>query len=299
MSNVEGKIVVGYDGSAEAKLAVRWASRVAARRQRTLVVVTSTGVEKGSRTAYTPALVHLALGKAQAVADEGVVVAREEALLEVESLAVDRGAVASLVDLSLHAELVVVGSRGRGRLRGALLGSVAFGVTTHADGPVAVFRGSRISLPGPNASVVVGVDGSDANGQALRSAGQLASETDAQLRIVVAYNDSGGGAEIWSSAANLGSGREGDLRSLSWQLERSARRIASEASSRIRASYPEVNVETFVESGRPEDAILRATRESGLVVMGARGGSELQNILMGSVSRAVIHQADVPVYIAR
>jgi nucleotide-binding universal stress UspA family protein len=52
----------------------------------------------------------------------------------------DRSAAAELVDASHEAQLVVVGSRGAGALRGALLGSTAHALIHHADCPVLVTR---------------------------------------------------------------------------------------------------------------------------------------------------------------
>ncbi|MCW2767884.1 MAG: universal stress protein family, partial [Nocardioides sp.] len=49
-------------------------------------------------------------------------------------------AVFALVETAKYAELLVVGSRGQGRLRAVLLGSVSHGVLQHATCPVAVVR---------------------------------------------------------------------------------------------------------------------------------------------------------------
>src|SRR5699024_11648616 len=105
--------------------------------------------------------------------------------LQVETAASGRGAPAALVELSEEAALLVVGNRGRGRLRGALLGSVAFEVAAHATCPVCVVRGALRPLPSMERPIVVGVDGSEGSHQAMDEAARLNSETGAFLRIVV------------------------------------------------------------------------------------------------------------------
>jgi nucleotide-binding universal stress UspA family protein len=55
---------------------------------------------------------------------------------------VDRRPSRAIVERSRHADLVVVGSRGRGGFAGLKLGSVSEQVTRHAKAPVLVIRES-------------------------------------------------------------------------------------------------------------------------------------------------------------
>ena len=73
-----------------------------------------------------------------------------------------------LCAVSRSADMVVLGSRGRGGLAGLLLGSVSSQVATHAHGVVVVVRGRWRPVPGhvPR-PVVVGADGSSASQRAI------------------------------------------------------------------------------------------------------------------------------------
>jgi nucleotide-binding universal stress UspA family protein len=103
-----------------------------------------------------------------------------------------------LVDASRDADLIVLGSRGRGRLRAGLLGSTSYAVTAHARCPVVIVRAGaeqqeqqeetagdlHVARPGPEHPVVVGVDDSEAAQRALDAAAAWAEREHAALHVV-------------------------------------------------------------------------------------------------------------------
>lgn len=88
------------------------------------------------------------------------------------------------------ADLLLVGSTGVGRARGALLGSVSSRLVETARCPVMVFHEGQESSPAHISSVVVGLDGSASGGRALAIAGELARPLGAQIVLAHAYEPS-------------------------------------------------------------------------------------------------------------
>jgi nucleotide-binding universal stress UspA family protein len=133
-------IVVGVDETASSRRALAWAAREAVRRGATLRVITAwawDAVEGAPLTAVDPQARMEAARQTQAEALDAVfaeldlkpVVAREI----VQSTASE-----ALVEASRLADLVVVGTHGRGPVRSFLLGSVSQSVIRHAQCPVVV-----------------------------------------------------------------------------------------------------------------------------------------------------------------
>ena len=139
-----GRIIVGYDGSDEAKHALEWAVQVCARLDATLGIVhawhrppmgawAAEGTGNGVRHA------------AEAVVAEGVVLASAlDASVSVKGEEVEsHSAAGALVNASEDADLLVVGSRGREGFTGLLLGSVGHATAAHAHCPVVIVRRSE------------------------------------------------------------------------------------------------------------------------------------------------------------
>jgi nucleotide-binding universal stress UspA family protein len=141
-----GGIVVGVDGSACARTALSWAGRLAGRTGLPLLVVRAWSLTTAPRPdcwepAYVPPLAEYEAAVRQAL-DDDVAAAGLPADVAVTCSAVHRAPVDALVAAASGAELLVVGSRGRGGARGRLLGSVATSVLRAVDCPVTVVRPS-------------------------------------------------------------------------------------------------------------------------------------------------------------
>lgn len=135
-------VVVGVDGSDHSETAIAFAFRMASETREKLTAVhawhdpASMGVGEMMPLVYDPTLVE---------PEEELVLAESMASwsakypdVEVEQTVVRGHPVHALVTKAATAALLVVGSRGRGSLRGLLLGSVSHGVLHHASGPVAI-----------------------------------------------------------------------------------------------------------------------------------------------------------------
>lgn len=144
-------IVVGVDGSGESGHALGWALREAALHHLPLTVMTVHSPEVRPATGSYWGLHNLAEESfsreqaRQAVRDFAEKVASEigETMPDLTVNVAVGNAAEELVNASRDADLLVVGSRGRGGFARLLMGSVSSQVTHHAACPVAVIPGPR------------------------------------------------------------------------------------------------------------------------------------------------------------
>lgn len=298
MRKLDPFVLVGYDGSDRAAAdAVVWAATEAVRRDQRLVVLFATGYAHLHDTATSlahgpsPTLVN----KAQLVAEKGVALARSSApSVNVEPLVSSMGAAAALCELSRDASVVVMGTQRYGRITQALLGSVVFAVATHGPAPVVVVRGDNIGPAGPGRPIVVGIDGSSGSDAALDPAADVAAQCGADLILVSAWETPR--PDHWSQIY---------LADDAWRKDaiETASQGASIAVKRARAKaqkrHPKLTIHELVQEGRPDRVLVRAHANTGLIVVGARGRSDFVSLLLGSVSRAVVHVSTCPVAIIR
>ena len=144
---MSGQIVVGVDGSEEARLATHWAAREARLRGAKLELVSAwelpaSAYGYGLGDALIPSELAQDVAK---VSEDHLRAALEDVRTEaadahVEARAVEGQAAQVLLEVSKDADLLVVGSRGRGSVRELLLGSVSQACARHATCPVVIVR---------------------------------------------------------------------------------------------------------------------------------------------------------------
>ena len=190
--------------------------------------------------------------------------------------------VPTLVDLSNDAEMIVVGSNGRGAVGRVLLGSVSSGVVHNAKCPVAVIRDEASWMPHSNrAPVLVGIDCSPASESALAVAFDEASRRGVELRAL----------HTWSDVAVF----MGPM--VDWQAE--AERNLAEYLAGWQERYPDVTVHRLVAFDHPGRQLIDESESAQLVVVGSHGRGRLAGMVLGSVSNAVVHSVHTPVIVAR
>ena len=139
------RIVVGVDGSEESKAALRWAldeGRLRSARVRAIYAWAFPHVDTWT-TGYV-ATAQFNIDALQHDAEEFLDSVIAEAKTEgvgVGRAALEGSAAQVLVEAAAEADLLVVGSRGRGGFAGLLLGSVSQQCAHHAPCPVVIVRG--------------------------------------------------------------------------------------------------------------------------------------------------------------
>ena len=290
-----GRIVVGIDGSTTSERALRWAADEAVLTQSVLDVVHAwrpsypltardvfddqAGLENAAHRRLVEAVARLRSDV------PGLVDVRERLELEHPATA--------LLTASAGADLLVVGTRGRGGFAGLLLGSVSQRCLTHATGPVAVVPPTAGDGDRPSGRIVAGVDGSPSSYDALRWAAIEARRRSARLDIVHAW-------VIPELLVPTGAMFVGEAE----ELERASASVLDTAAAWLTSTLEEdggksPDHELRSVAGSPAAALLDQARGADLLVVGARGLGSFRGLVLGSVSQQCASHATCPTVVVR
>lgn len=267
-----GSIVVGVDGSDHSERALSWAVAQANATRRNLAVVHCASHSE-------PAGVLTDAARFVGLLDEDLAMS----VHRIEDDPRD-----ALVDLSRHASLLVLGSRGRGAVRSVLLGSVSASVARAARCPVVVCRPAdeqteKTSDGHRRTRVVVGADGSVESAPVLEFAFEQASLHGLPLTVMHCFWDV---IAATSGRGTVAPGADGldDLRLL-----------LAESVAGLAEKYPDVEVTRELTRGLVDDCLAGRSTDAALLVVGRSDSNVLNRFLYSSCALAVLERADTTV----
>jgi nucleotide-binding universal stress UspA family protein len=283
-----GPVLVGVSGSPDSDRAVDWASDYAMTTGRELLVLHGTGFV-GVRPNALDLLEaeRVALEAGRLIVDAAVERAeKRHPELTVRS-AVDVGDPPSMLLERAHdAPLLVVGCR-RDESFKRLFGSVSLGVTRHATCPVVVVRTNGDHAPGGLADrIVLGVDGTAASREAAEFAFEYAAFS--HLPLVILH---GAWDRLARGSAVLDLLASGEERGMTEDEELSI----AETIAGLPEQYPDVELHETHRTTDPAEALIEASANARLVVVGARNLSAAKAIVLRSVSTSLVEHAHCPV----
>ncbi len=282
-------LVVGVDGSGASLLAVDWAVDEAARHGLPLRLVHASRWERYERFVPSGGLDR---PSERVVAENLVAAAAERAELRDPQVKVTADVVAddaadALLREANDAFAVVTGSRGRGELKGLLLGSVGLAVAARAHCPVIVVRGDKPGLAGSHGRVLLGAGEPVTCAEAARFAFREAEARDCGLDVVRA----------WRCPAH----ESADDPALA---EEPVRRHEERASALLDAllrdgvtDHSAVRVRRVTAEGPAHSVLVRRSAAADLVIVGARRRRGHLGLQIGRVAHTLLHHADCPVAI--
>ena len=260
--DVAGSVVVAVDGSEHASRALRWAAEQASLEHRPLVII-SVG-EAADRTARHAAVTARELHPDLTVRPEGMPGDPREVL----------------IGLSGQAHLLVMGSRGRGSLRGMLLGSVSAAVSAQAVCPVVVCR--PLQDEHAQAGVVVGADATRESLPVIEFAYRQAALRGMPLTVLHCF---------WDAAVAVAQYREArGQRAVPPELE-SLRAALSASVAGFSDLYPDVPVNLTLKHGFVDEALNPRHGGWDLVVVGRHPMTSLGRVLTGSIATTIMERA--------
>lgn len=280
-------VVVGVDPSENSRAALEWAADEARLRGAVLRIGHSWSMQPYRvPEAYEHDMAEESRKAARAFLDgEAEEMRQRHPDLRVESELLEEAPIDGLLRMAAAdgASLVVTGRRGLNPCLRFLLGSVSESLVAHCPVPAVLVPVE--GAPAPNAPVVVGV--APGAPEPVELAFAEAERRGVRLKVIRTWNH----AQAFPD--DLVVPPEDDARYNAAETKDLETLLAPS-----RAGHPTVSVEIQVAPGSPEEAIVEASKDASLVVVGAhRRRSRHFSFPVGRVAHRVLHLAHAPVVV--
>lgn len=282
-------LVVGVDGSDGSLLAVDWAVAEAARRDAPLRLVYASRWERyeAGAPSDSPERPSGRVLAEHIVASAAERAARRNPEVKVTTDILPEDAVDALLHEGNNASVLVTGSRGRGELKGLLLGSVGLAVAARAQCPVIVVRGDKAGLAGTHERILLGAGDPATGMEAVRFAFREAEARGCTLDVVRA----------WRCPAHESTDHPALAEEPARHHEKRASALLDALLHDTMADHPKVRVRSVTVEGPAHRILVNRSAAADLVVVGAERRRGRVGLQIGRVGHALLHHADCPVAI--
>ncbi|MGW3498030.1 universal stress protein [Streptomyces sp. NPDC001020] len=288
---MELPLLVGVDGSESSLQAVDWATDEAARHGLPLRLVHASLWERYEHFAPSGALQRPSHQTMEeyiiGTAAERVRRRNPEVKVTADVLADDP--VHALLHEGHNATAVVTGSRGRGELKGMLLGSVSLAVAGRASGPVIVVRGDKAGLESTHERIMLGAGEPGTSGMAARFALREAETRRCPLDVV----------RVWRRPAHQPLEHPLLAGDPALYYEERASTLIDALLQDAMVDHPAVRVNRSTVEGVADKVLLQRSASADLLIIGVRvrrthDHGELQ---LGRAAHTLLHHAKCPVVV--
>ena len=287
------RVLLASDGSSGSRRATRWLGELAPTVDMKITVLTVATLTKPPSESQTMSeLRESVIAKAHETAEAAATILSPRST-DVQTLVTEGDPRVEVVRAAeeMPTDMIALGARGLGRLKGFLIGSTSLAAARYAPCPVAIVRGR----PRPVRHALIAVDGSDGARAALRflSLFDLLRDARVSLLHVLQQPKVFGHRRSIASLPDQATGEEFSKQGAD------AERIVEDATAVL--GTLKSPVERLLVGGDPARQIVSTARSRrvDLVVLGARGLRTIGRLLLGSVSETVLHHVSRPVVIVR
>ncbi|WP_327365564.1 universal stress protein [Streptomyces sp. NBC_01217] len=276
-----GSVVVGVDGSEQARRAALWAAAEAARRESPLRIVHATDTDSRALQLSQESFESIRSAGRELLQETAAAVGDLHPGLQVTTEFSRSAPVPSLQRIAGLHGTVVVGNRGLGGFKYLMLGSVGLQAAATATTPVVVVRGID---DGDETGVVLVAVRDEHDAECARYAAREAEIRKASLRLLHVWNilDSAGLAVTMLDDVEAIVG------------ERVHHLIA--VADRIRDEFPALTVQADAEKSLSVAGVLvEASHHADLLVMGGRRSPGYIGPTLGRATHSLLHHAHCPV----